>query len=147
MFPKILFPVDLSENMHKTFPYVIEIANKFESEVHCVYCLHVSMYYANIGMPLGYVADFENTAQKEAELKLKSFTEENFKDRKIRTKILTGHPGNEIVDYARSEQMDLVIMGHSSTGIERAILGSVAGYVVKYSPVPVMIISPEVLKS
>ena len=44
-----------------------------------------------------------------------------------------------------SEGIDLIIMGHSSTSIERAVFGSIAGYVVKYSHVPVLIISPSIL--
>ena len=63
------------------------------------------------------------------------------------TKILVGRPGDEIIGYVKSEDIDMVIMGHSSTGIERAIFGSVAGFLVKYSPVPVMVISPNLLRS
>ncbi|MFO7965823.1 MAG: universal stress protein [Desulfobacterales bacterium] len=146
MFGKILFPVDLSENMYKIQPVVIEMADKFNSEIHCVYCLHVAMYYSHIGLSVAYVADFENQARAEVEKKLKKFTAENFQGRRIHSKILSGRPGDEIVRYIHSENMDLVVMGHSSTGIERALLGSVAAHVVKYSPVPVMVISPGVLK-
>ena len=146
MFPKILFPVDLSENMHKTLPYVLEMADKFGSEIHCVYCLHMANFYVGTGISITFFTDFENTVYERVKIKLEKFTEENFNDRIIHTKILNGRPGDKIVEYACSEQLDLVIMGHNSTGIERAILGSVAGHVVKYSPVPVMVICPEVLK-
>lgn len=146
MFRKILFPVDLSESMYEICPFVIEMADKFDSEIHCVHCLHVAVYYSHLGIAVAYVRDFENTALKKAEIMLEKFTAENFKDRISHTKILYGRPGYKIVEYIRSKQLDIVIMGHSSTGIKRAVLGSVAGHVVKYSTVPVMVISPEVLK-
>lgn len=146
MFRKILFPVDLSKNMYKICPVVTEMADKFKSDIHCIYSLNVTMYYSHIGISASYVTDFENKARTEAEAKLKQFAEENFGGKTVTARILNGRAGDEIVKYARSEQMDLVIMGHSSIGFERAVLGSVAGYVVKYSPVPVMVISPEVLK-
>jgi nucleotide-binding universal stress UspA family protein len=34
-------------------------------------------------------------------------------------------------------------MGHSRKGIKRMITGSVAGHVVKGSPVPVLIVNPD----
>ena len=146
MFRKILFPVDLTANMQKISPYVIEMADKFGSEIHCVYSLYVGVYYAHIGMPSAYVADFEGKAQIEVEAKLNHFIAETFKGRNVRSQILNGRPGDQIIDYARENGIELIVMGHSTTGIERAVLGSVAGHVVKYAPVPVMLISPEVLK-
>lgn len=46
-----------------------------------------------------------------------------------------------IVDMARQEHADLVIVGsHGRTGISRLMLGSVAAQVVAHSPVPVLVV-------
>ena len=146
MFQKILFPVDLTENMYRILPFVIEMAKKFGAQIHCVYSLHISSYYGNIGMGDTYVGEFEANARQEIEMKLDHFIADNFEDKKVQVLILNGRPGNEIVNYAKEKNIDLIIMGHSATGFERAVMGSVSAHVVKYSPSPVMVISPEVLK-
>ena len=145
MFEKILYPTDLSKVSSKITPYVIEMAKKFNSEVHILYVAHVRHYYSYIEMETGYVDDFENEIVKRAEKQMAILAKE-FSDLNVKVTVLRGHPSQEIIDYVESENIDLIIMGHSSTGIERAILGSVAGHAVKYSQVPVMVISPEVLK-
>ena len=145
MFQKILFPLDLTKNMYRVLPYVTEMAEKFGAEVHCIYSLHISSYYGNIGMGAAYIGEFEASTRREVERRIDSFISENFEGRHVPMSILDGRPGNEIVDYAKGNNIDLIIMGHSTTGIERAIMGSVAAHVVKHSPVPVLVISPEEL--
>jgi len=145
MFRKILFPVDFTDNMNRILPFVLEMADKFQSEIHCVNSLHVSAYYANIGMGAAYVGEFEASARAESKNRLDEFVSKHLAGRHVEASILIGKPGHEIVDYARKNHMDLIIMGHSATGLERAVMGSVAAHVVKYSPVPVLVISPEVM--
>ena len=50
-------------------------------------------------------------------------------------------PAEMIVDYARTHAIDLIVMGtHGRRGINRALLGSDAESVVRYSPVPVLLV-------
>ena len=92
------------------------------------------------------MADFEQNLQQEIKMRLDDYISDNLKGRHVQATILNGRPGDQLVEYAKKNDIDLVIMGHSTTGIERAIMGSVAGHVVKYSSAPVMVISPEALK-
>lgn len=147
MFKKILFPVDLSDASSNICPYVKQIAEKFSAEIHVIHVVHVSHYYSSLGVSAIYIGDFESEVKKGAEKKFSDFVSDHFSNEPIISKIPIGRPDDEIVSYAKSQGIDLIIMGHSSTGIARAIFGSVAGYVVKYSPVPVMVISPDLLKS
>jgi len=146
MFKKILYPTDLSSASLKIVPYVKEMAEKFKAEVHILFVAHVRHYYSYIELETGFIDNFENEIAQRAEKQLEKLAA-GLKDTKVKINILRGHPSHEIIQYAESEKIDLIIMGHSSTGIERAILGSIAGHVVKYSPVPIMVISPEILKS
>ena len=145
MFKKILFPLDLTDNMYRILPFVTEMAEKFKADIYCVYSVHVSSYYGNIGMGAAYIGEFEVSTRQIAKKQADNFVSENFKGRNVQMSILSGRPGNEIVDYAKENNIDLIIMGHSTTGIERAVMGSVSAHVVKYSPAPVLVISPEVL--
>jgi universal stress protein A len=62
---------------------------------------------------------------------------------KITTEVKTGRPGPTIVECARQGGHDLIIVGsHGRTGISRLLMGSVAEYVVRHAPCPVLIVRP-----
>ena len=61
--------------------------------------------------------------------------------------LLEGNPSDELIRYAEEEKMDIVIMGTlGKTGLDRMLLGSVAGNLVRHSKVPVMVVR-EMCKS
>lgn len=54
--------------------------------------------------------------------------------------IVSGQPWRRIVEVAGESDCDLIVMGtHGRTGVERALLGSVAENVVRQAPVPVLV--------
>jgi len=141
-YKKILFPIDLTEGSEEIAKHVKAIADKFGAEIHIIFIAHVRHYYDGLYIGASYVGDFEHEVVKAAERQFQDFTNENFHDYSAITKVITGYPGDEILCYAKSEKIDLIIMGHSRKGIKRLILGSVAGHVVKRSQAPVMIVNP-----
>jgi nucleotide-binding universal stress UspA family protein len=55
--------------------------------------------------------------------------------------VLEGVPVDELIRYAEENGMDIIVMGTlGRTGIERLLLGSVAGNVVRHSKVSVMVV-------
>lgn len=55
----------------------------------------------------------------------------------------SGDAADEIRDYARQHEMDLVVCGtHRRRGLERVITGSVAERVVRKAPCPVLVVGP-----
>lgn len=68
------------------------------------------------------------------------------KSRNIKHKFerLEGHPGETIVKAAHDHKADFVIVGSRGHGvIRRTILGSISGYVLHHSHVPVLICKHE----
>jgi nucleotide-binding universal stress UspA family protein len=62
-------------------------------------------------------------------------------DRSITTATETGSPARAILEYVENSGVDQVIMGcHGRSGLDRAILGSVAETVTRRSCVPVTIV-------
>ncbi len=58
-----------------------------------------------------------------------------------RAVVTEGDPAQEIMDYARKNGVDLIIMNsHGKSGLSRWVFGSVANKVVLHSTVPVLII-------
>jgi nucleotide-binding universal stress UspA family protein len=55
-----------------------------------------------------------------------------------------GRPENALVEVARRDAADLVVVGHRGiSGIQRLLLGSVGEHVTSHAPCSVLIVRPE----
>lgn len=65
-------------------------------------------------------------------------------DRPVEISVVMGMAGAEIVQAAVDSQADLIVMEtHGRSGLSRVLLGSVAEYVLRHAPCPVLTIKPE----
>ena len=141
----ILFPCDLRETSLKLLPYVVSMADKYNSKI---YLLHVvediskwgGMYIPHVPLDL-----YQKEAMEAAEKVVDKIYRENLNSRQdFESLIITGKPASEILTIIDSKSIDLVIMGtHGYKGLERAIFGSVARKVVRESSAPVLVINPS----
>jgi nucleotide-binding universal stress UspA family protein len=144
MFKKILCPVDFSRFTQDFINYAADLAKKYGAELHVMHVVPTMTYftpYESFLTPENLIA-IEKNIQDEVEDNF----EELLKDQDIPTKkvIKTGVPFVEIVAYAKSENVDLIVMGtHGHSGIEHILIGNVAEKVVRKSPCPVMTIRPK----
>jgi nucleotide-binding universal stress UspA family protein len=141
---KILFPVDLTENTRRIFPFVLGMVHQCQAELHL---LHVTMDMEQFGGLYDLTAlqtDFLGAATTKLEdLCRCELTELPG----VVIKVECGDPAEKIVDYARQEGVDLVVMGtHGRKGLEHVICGSVAENVVRHSEVPVLTVNPHRVK-
>lgn len=143
-FKKILFPVDLSDVSPRITPWVIMMAEKFEAQIYLLFVARTFDHLIAFDFSQVAINDFSLRITEGAEANIKEFAETEFKEYPdFNTKVIEGDPANEILDYAASEDIDLIIMGtHGRKGLNRVIFGSVADRVVKMSPTPVMTINP-----
>ncbi len=139
-YKKILFPTDLSEGSKTIAKHVKMMSEKFNAEVSIVYVVGVGHYYSALEVPSAGLANFEAEVISAASNQIESFAEEEFNGMRVQTEVIAGNPADEIVEYAKKNGSDLIIMGHSRAGLERVLLGSVAHRILKLSPIPVMII-------
>jgi nucleotide-binding universal stress UspA family protein len=59
--------------------------------------------------------------------------------------LLEGHPADELIRYAEENEIDIIVMGTlGKTGLDRLLLGSVAGNVVRHSKIPVMVVREKI---
>jgi nucleotide-binding universal stress UspA family protein len=77
---------------------------------------------------------------QQAQQKLEAFKRRHLKDIRVANAIVvTGTPYRQIIDYAKSEGIDLIIMG-TGTRRQRMMFGSVADKVSRLAKVPVTLI-------
>ncbi len=144
---KILCPVDFSESSEHALEYAVAFAETHQAELVLV---HV-MDYAAIDV-LDYPTAFEFSSQINE--KLKEISEERLSQltetkrgeyAKVSSRLCTGTPFLELVNIARDEAVDLIVMGtHGRSGLAHVFMGSVAEKVVRKAPCPVLTVKhPE----
>jgi nucleotide-binding universal stress UspA family protein len=60
--------------------------------------------------------------------------------------LLDGYPPAAVCDWAAAEDVDLIVAASHRGLVERVLLGSFAGYLVRHSPCPVMLTRPHSVK-
>ena len=147
VFKNILYPISLTDISPKLASYVATMANKFDAQVHLLHVLRrfdwfVDTYVTDPPKPdfKRIASDFEGQILQQAQLKLESFKEQYLKDVEIaKSSVVSGTHYKRILDYVKSEAIDLIIMG-SGTPLQKVMFGSVASKVCRMANIPVMLI-------
>ncbi len=140
--PKILLPVDGSENANRALRYVIDRADWYRDPL--------DLHLLNVQLPVasGAVKMFISKAQlndyyrDEGHAALKNARAElDAANIAYQHHIGVGDLGATIIAYAREIGCDLIVMGtHGRGAFAGALLGSVASKVVHQAPVPVLLV-------
>ena len=143
-FNRVLFPVDLSESSDKIVPYVQAVAERFGAQIHILFAARVFDHFTSIYVPHPSINKFEKELIDGAEKRLYEFVDQHFKEfPHTKTAVVAGDPSEEILNYIKEHEIDLVFMvTHGRKGMDKIIFGSVAERVVKLAPVPVMVVNP-----
>ncbi|MBW1990963.1 MAG: universal stress protein [Deltaproteobacteria bacterium] len=139
---KILFPIDLSEKFEGLLPWVSTFVNAFDAELHVVFVTEDLKSISFI--PHVSLGQLQQEALKAAEQKMAAAKQEFFKNfKKLVTRVEIGKAADKILEVAKKEGVDLIIMGtHGRRGLEAKIFGSVCMRVVRDAEVPVLTIHP-----
>ena len=142
MFTRILVPIDFSEYTDDVLNYAKVIAGKFNASLHLIHVVPNMDYFT----PYESFAAAENIVgiqkgvEEEVEKDLKK-VQEQITDLPVTTVTRTGVAFVEIIDYVKSEGIDLIVMGtHGRGALEHMLLGSVTEKVVRKAPCPVLTI-------
>lgn len=137
---RILVPVDFSDCGRKAIQYGIPLARQYGGKL-------ILLYVVQDPYP---VTEFGGIAlaQMEADLSANAVTElDKFANLEVRphvtadTRVAVGSPETQIVDVARLEAVDLIVIStHGRTGLEHMFLGSVVENVVRHAPCPVLVV-------
>ncbi len=133
---RILVPVDLSESAPEVLDYAQMLQKSMGAEL---VALHVfderflgTLHSINSPVLGNLKLDFHKKGKEELD--------KICQGREISQRVFVeGHPAKKAVSYAEENNIDLVVMGtHGYTGLDKFVLGSIAEYVVRHSPCPVL---------
>jgi len=146
-FKNILYPIALTDISPKVAPSVVTLAKQLDAQVHLLHVLRRFDWFVDTYVPDSpepdfkrIASDFEDKILIQAQQKLEAFKKQHLKNIRIANAIVvSGTHYRQIIDYAKSEGIDLIVMG-IGTRVQRMMFGSVAEKVAKLAKVPVMLI-------
>jgi nucleotide-binding universal stress UspA family protein len=140
-FNRIILPIDGSDHAKEAAKKAFTIAKNRNIDVIAIHIIHSTnilvsskMLYTIEKMMIenakSYLYDIEKIGRK---MKLN-----------ITTKIIRGTPYNEIINFAKYN--DLIVMGNKGkSALDRILIGSVAEKVIRHAPCDVLIVKTELL--
>lgn len=139
-FDLVVVPTDFSDSSRMALHYAMDLVDPAGKIILCHVVDDVPLTYGYVGIAV-VPGDVRTKLSSEAEKELQAFVPSNPEGLRIQTRVLHGTPHREIVDLLQSERADLVVMGtHGRTGLEHALLGSVAERVLRKATCPVLIV-------
>jgi nucleotide-binding universal stress UspA family protein len=141
VFNRILVPVDFSPCANEATRHAADLAGRYDATLCLVHVYDPPAHWMPSDM-------FPSQAQIEQLINgHRAQLEQAKKDievggaRKVEAQLLRGVAASEIVEQAKRWPADLIVMGtHGRTGLEHALVGSVAERVVRRAPCPVLVV-------
>jgi len=141
-YKRILVPVDGSPTSTKGLKAAIKLARESRGRL---LLLHVVEEYSafispEVGASIGPILEGMRAAGKRTLARV-ARSAPGAKPQQILAENFGGRVADTIVKEAKRARADLIVMGtHGRRGINRALLGSDAETVVRYSPIPVLLV-------
>ena len=143
MFNHILVALDGSDCSHKALDMAVRLAK--EQGARCTACTVVDLVRATASMAFAtgnivneWIATLNEDARRIENDAISKYADSGIS---IETIVLEGYPATTLLEVAKNEKADLIVMGsHGRTGLRRLWLGSVAESVVREATIPVLII-------
>ena len=141
-YKRILVPLDFSDASARVLEHAKMLAERFEASVELLHVVPnpfmatTAMLYVGTPLPQDFLNELERDASQRLHNTLTAAEREHLKARSV---VKIGDPLIEIVEHARRERVDLIVMGtHGRTGVSHWFLGSVAERVVRTAACPVL---------
>ena len=132
MFTHILVPIDFSASSAAALDYARALAGRFDASLHLLHVLENDFLRPMVADP--------RAAEIAALRQLDELLTADERQRGAVTEVLRSDAvADEIVAYARSNSIDLIVMGtHGRTGLAHLLKGSVAERVARTAPCTVL---------
>lgn len=140
MFEKLVVPTDGSELAEVALPYAEELAGRLDSELVLLQVCESEEQRASHMRQL-YMSRLAEAVERGIREYQRLAGSPESEEIKVESVMVAGNPADEIIDYAETKHIGLIIMAtHGRSGIKRWTVGSVANKVLRGSRVPVALI-------
>jgi nucleotide-binding universal stress UspA family protein len=135
----ILVPTDFSECSDEAVRYGLELARRFDANVHLLHVVHdpATQAWAGDGFSVPLLEVVEQW-QRDSLERLQTAVPVTDEAR-VTVQAIVGSPALEILRYASAHAVDLIVMGtHGRGGVSHMLVGSIAEKMVRRAPCPVL---------
>ena len=147
MYERILVPLDGSPLSESILPYVQSLAKALNAELVLLHVIvsPVEEFTDHNKTSLAPKASMEAEAKRESIRYMKDLCAALEKDGVRATYLVReGSVTEKILEDAEIMQADMIAMStHGRSGVRRLLMGSITEWMVKHSPMPVMVIHPK----
>lgn len=137
-FKTILVPTDFSTAFAPALETAQMLAERFGASLHLLHVVEDPYVAAAWSEAYAAIPDLREQLRQEAEQRLKEVTA-SLPNLTTSTEVVVGTPAQTIVDVARAQGVDVIVMGtHGRGRLAHLLLGSVAERVVRLAACPVL---------
>ena len=141
---KILIGVDDSAHSTAALEFVKGMTWPRDTEIVVVSAVRPPVaVYTEVYVPAAEQIERVIEDQRKYHEELVSRAELQLRDRGFRTsaKVLQGDPREALIDMAKRENADLIVVGsHGRSGLTKLLMGSVASHIVTHAPCNVLVV-------
>lgn len=139
-YRRILIPIDFSEHSLCALSYASEFARRFDAALTLVYVVEPAVFPPDFSLGQMAPPALNRQLRERSKDELQKVAEDRVAEGvEFRTIVRTGKPFIEILETAREEDADLIVIPtHGRTGVEHIFFGSTAEKVVRKAPCPVL---------
>lgn len=143
----VLIATDFSRYSNLALNFGLELAHDYQAKAYVVSVIPTDEIL--LAGPDAYVAAKDATRRDLLELKSELTRAHSYVEGEdYHLYMLEGAVADALLDFARSRQIDLIVVAtHGRSGLGKVLMGSVAEKVFRQSPVPVLTIGPHVHKT
>jgi nucleotide-binding universal stress UspA family protein len=137
---RILIPTDGSDCSLRAAEIGISLAKILGAEIFAIYVID-TMILEELTRSMGK-RDIEKELEEKGERYLNHVIDSAKKEGlKAETILEKGEPYDQIILYAKTKHIDIIVMGtYGRRGTKRILIGSVTGRVIEYSACPVLVV-------
>ena len=137
---KILIPTDGSDCSLRATTFAINFAKNCNAEIYAIYVVD-TIILEELTRAIG-TKDVEKELKEKGERYLDYVVESAEKEGiKAEAIIAKGEPHDQIVFFAKTKGIDMIVMGsYGRRGTKRILIGSVTSRVIEYAPCPVLVV-------
>lgn len=136
---KLIIATDLSKDRDLIIDTGLKFARKLQAEVDLLAIINTGLDYIPADIGINFTDQWESrkyiAEQTLQEVKAKH------PDLLINVVVIIGDPKEDIINHAIESKTAVIVMGTvGRTGLSHVVMGSTAEYIIRHSPIPVLVV-------
>ena len=148
---KILVALDFSKLGKDVANYGYELGKMYNADLTFMHVVPEPSVVFNSYAPTipvvidAHIAELKTAAERKLAFYISDACQKyNGNDHKCTSVVEVGDPAQSVIEYAKENKFDLIVLGYRGhSAIEALLVGSVANKVTRYAPCSVLIYRPE----